>query len=263
MPEFAVTPPLAIVTGGSSGIGRAVAVELRRRGYRLLLIARELERLRDAAGEGDEVLSLDLVDTSNIAASVEPMLERLGPVSVLCNIAGAGLYKPFLEHTAEEHERLWRLNHMAAVELTRLVLPAMLAARRGHVINVTSMSALHGPWGHAGYASAKAAATNLTQTLACEHPAWTGVRFTAVLPGIVDTPFFDTAEGRALWERVRHRAIPPERVARAVGKLLHKNVPMRSVPRHYRVLTLIHAVSPRLAGAMVRRGSRPRSRSRT
>src|SRR5258706_484180 len=114
------------------------------------------------------------------AAGVEPANSRLveehGPATVLVNNAGFGWYATFLDHAHEDHRRLMEVNYFAAVATLRAVLPGMVLRRRGHVINIASMSTKMGPWGHAGYAAAKAALVSLTQTLAAEHHG-DGLRF--------------------------------------------------------------------------------------
>lgn len=261
------TTQVAIVTGASSGLGACVARELARRGVGTLLIARRAERLEALAGELARerpdapclTLPMDLAETGAVAPTLAGFLGRraLEPVA-LFNNAGFGHYAPFLEQPAGLHERLWRVNYLAAVETVRVVLPGMLSRRRGHIINTCSMSTKIGPWGHAGYASSKAALANLTQTLAAEHPARrTGVHFSLVNPGIVDTPYFEADSFRALWPRVRRRAIAPERVARRMVALLDRPRLQLCVPWYYRFIEVIEAFSPALAHRIVAAESRP------
>jgi short-subunit dehydrogenase len=153
-----------------------------------------------------------------------------------------------------------RVNFVACVELTRLLLPGMLAlaaeGRVAHVINICSASARVGPWGHAGYAASKGALRAFTESLAAEsRPRDVGV--TIVYPGIVDTPYFRTPGMAPLWPKVSRRAIRAERVAEAAVRALGTRRLTVYIPRHYRVIDHIAAITPRLALHLVRRGSTP------
>ncbi|MEX2387372.1 MAG: SDR family NAD(P)-dependent oxidoreductase, partial [Phycisphaeraceae bacterium] len=186
--------PLAIVTGASGGIGACVARRLARRGYRLALLGRDTHRLANLqaelhAGPGCTTLALDLADPAPRRRALVNLLAEQGPAEVVVNNAGYNVYRRFVDTAADEHDAITQVNYHAAIELTRLALPAMLERRRGWVINVTSVSAKMGPWGHAAYAAAKAALVTTTQSLAAEHPR-TGVHFTYVNPGIVDTAYY-------------------------------------------------------------------------
>ncbi|MFM9958785.1 MAG: SDR family NAD(P)-dependent oxidoreductase [Phycisphaerales bacterium] len=260
------TTDAAIITGASGGMGACLAREMARRGTALLLVARRIERLEALARElGDTApcftLAMDLADTPAVGSTLTAALQKhaLTPVA-LFNNAGAGCYSTFLEQPLELHERLWRINHLAAVETIRAVLPSMLDRRRGHVINICSMSSKIGPWGHSAYAASKAALANITQALQAEHPPErSGVHFTLVNPGIVKTEFFEHEQGRRLWPTVAKRAIPAETVARKVVELLDRPRGQLCVPWFYRFIEAIEAISPTLAQRIVAAQSRPRA----
>src|SRR5262245_8133334 len=207
---------VAIVTGASSGVGREVALLLARRGYHLILMARRQQKLEDLAAEisrhaGSTVMCCDLCQSEAIA-TVASGLEGNGPVEVLVNNAGHGLYRPFLKHSLEDFRRLMEVHYFAAVSAIRSVLPGMVERGRGHVINIASIPAKMGPWGHAGYAAAKSALSTLTQSLAAEYSG-TGVRFSYVNPGIVDTDYFRDPSYAELMPRVRRHAVSAQYAA--------------------------------------------------
>jgi short-subunit dehydrogenase len=253
---------LAVITGASSGIGQATACALAARGYRTLLIARRLDRLRPLAERlgmhaASLAVQLDLSEPRHIEGTLGPILAEHGPVALLINNAGFGLYRPFLDHAPAEHHRLMQVNYFSAVTLTRMVLPGMLRRHDGHVINIASISAKVGPWGHSGYAASKAALVTLTQTLAAEY-AHEGVRFSYVNPGIVDTEYFRKSSFAPLAKQLSHRAISPELVAKKIVGLLDRPRLELCIPAHYRLLDWIRALSPALAHHLVARHSRPR-----
>lgn len=253
--------PLAVITGASSGIGTAIARRLAQRGCRTALIARRRDRLESLAAELSKTAPsfawpLDLADVPGIEPSMRELIAAHGPPDVLVNNAGAGVYLPFMEHDWAMHRRLMDLNYFAAVATIRAVLPGMAERRKGHVINICSISAKMGPWGHAGYTAAKAALASLTQTLAGEHDG-AGVHFSYVHPGIVLTDYFEADSLTRLLPRVRKHAIPADTVAKRIAALLDKPRLELCVPAHYRVLDAVIAVSPALAHRMVTRNSRP------
>ncbi|EST21401.1 hypothetical protein N566_27475, partial [Streptomycetaceae bacterium MP113-05] len=206
---------------------------------------------------------LDLADPSGGDGTVEKDLTRLaeavGPVDVLVNCAGHGMYVPFLDLDPAEARRLFEVHFFSSSAAVRAVLPGMLARGRGHVVNVASVSAKSGPWGHSAYAAAKAALATLTESLAAEY-AGRGVHFGVVHPGLVDTPFFAGPALAPLRVRTVRRMIPPERVGRAIVEMVDRPRPEVCVPRHYRVLDVLRAVSPGALGRLVARQSVPRHR---
>ncbi|MEX0744523.1 MAG: SDR family NAD(P)-dependent oxidoreductase [Phycisphaeraceae bacterium] len=258
--------PLAIVTGATGGIGACTARRLARRGYRVALLGRDIERLAtlerelsaDPSGPGCVSLALDLADADARQRGLRELLDAHGPAEVVVNNAGYNHYCRFADTPAEAYARITEVNYVAAVQLTRLTLPAMLDRRRGWVINVASVSTRMGPWGHASYAAAKAALVAMTQSLAAEHPR-SGVHFTYVNPGIVDTGYYTQPTMAPLWQAVRRHAIEPDRVARGIERLLDRPRLAVSVPRHYRVLDWLVALSPALAHRLVASQSRPRN----
>jgi short-subunit dehydrogenase len=253
---------VALITGGSSGVGLAVARALARRGHPTVLLARRSGPLEEAAAELRPYAPCTPValDLAALDGSAEKELTRvaedLGPVDVLVNCAGHGMYTPFLDLDPDEARRLFEVHWFSPAAAVRAVLPGMLERGRGHIVNVASMSAKHGPWGHSAYAAAKAALATLTESLAAEYGD-RGVHFSVVHPGLVDTPFFHEPELAPLRSRTERRMLPADRVGRAVATLMDRPRPELCVPRHYRVLDLLRAVSPGTAGRLVARQSRP------
>jgi short-subunit dehydrogenase len=253
--------PLAVVTGASSGIGWESARLLAARGYRTLLLGRRRDRLEALAAElaphaPAVPLVIDLGDPDAVDSLVAPLLRQHGPAAVLLNNAGMGQYSPFIDESPQEHRRLFEVNYFAAVAMIRAVLPDMVRLRRGHVINVASMAAKMGPWGHGGYAASKAAMACLTQSLAAEH-ANDGVHFSYVSPGVVDTGFFDAPCYASVAKRFGRHAISAARVAGEIVKLLDRPRLELWVPGHYRLFEWMRALAPGFAHRVVCRQSRP------
>jgi hypothetical protein len=179
-------PGTAVITGASSGIGAATARALAASGYRTVLGARRLERLRALAEEiGGEAVALDVTDP----ASVEAFAARVPECEVLVNNAGGALG---LEPLAEADEEGWRwmyeANVLGTMRMTRSLLPRLLESGNGHVVAVTSIAAFEVYRGGAGYSAAKHAQRAVVRTLRLEllgEP----VRITEIVPGMVETEF--------------------------------------------------------------------------
>ncbi len=200
-----------LVTGASSGVGRALALRLGEVGARVILVARREDRLREVAAQlpagSASWYVVELNDFEAVDGLVERVLAEHGPVDVLVNNAARSIHRPGAESIERFHdfERVMRLNYFAPLRLMRGLLPAMRERGDGHVVNVlTAGVALPTP-GFAAYASSKAALSHLTDTLAAELLE-DGVRFSGIhLPWVrtdmMGERFADT------------RAMTPERAA--------------------------------------------------
>jgi len=183
----------SLVTGASRGIGRAIAVELARRGAHLLLAARDATALeataalcREAGGQADAVC-LDLADAASVKAGMDAALAKSGGrLDHLINNAGVTGDGLLLRMKRADWDRVLLTNLTGAFETTRLALPAMIKARTGRIVNITSIVALSGNPGQASYCAAKAGLIGLTKSLAREV-ASRAITVNAVAPGLIDT----------------------------------------------------------------------------
>jgi short-subunit dehydrogenase len=246
--------PRAVVTGASSGIGRAYARALARRGRRVVLVARRADRLLALAQElgGPEkadVIPLDL-SRHDAPAALEAELARRGlAVELLVNNAGVGLTGPFHEQPLEKLLEMVDLNSRAVMELTRRFLPAMIEARRGAVVNVVSTSAFQPVPFLAVYSASKVFALWFTEALATEL-AGTGVVVQALCPGLTESEFHQVSgTDKVLFTRTP--AMKPEDVAEASLAALEKGK-LRVVPGwRDRVVLAVQSVVPRAVARRV------------
>ena len=188
-----IPPPdgrLVLLTGASGGIGRAIARLLAHRGFNLALVGRHksaLEGLRaELLGTGVEVVALaaDLTDRDQRRNLPIRVMSRVGDIDVLINNAGISQLGAFAEMPPDEMRRVFEVNTIAPMLLTRSVLPKMLDRKTGHVVNVSSLAGRVGlPWASV-YAASKAALTEWTLALNTELRG-TGVAATAIAPGLV------------------------------------------------------------------------------
>lgn len=189
--------PRALVTGATSGIGRAFARRLARDGYDVVVHGRRRERLEGLAAElraqhhvQSEVLIADLADPDGIRAVEEEI--RTTPVDMLVNNAGFTPLQPFLDHTADDHETMIRVHVVALTLLTHTALPNMLAANGGAVINVSS-DGVYVPFPRevmTVYAATKAYVNTFTRGLQTIVQG-TGVRVQALCPGFVESEILE------------------------------------------------------------------------
>lgn len=220
--------PSALVTGGSSGIGLAIARMLRDEGYGLTLAARRRERLEAAQEElACTIVQADVSSEDDCTRMVAEHVERHGGLDVLVNSAGVGI-AGLVGDTQTKHWDLQQsVNLRGAFLVTRAALPH-LRTTRGHVINLASIAGTLPTPGLAAYGAAKAALIALTRSLDREEAAH-GVRASALCPGFVDTPM-------AEWSGVPGSAmIQPQDCAEIVRALLrlspHARVPVVVIER--------------------------------
>jgi short-subunit dehydrogenase len=179
----------AVITGASAGIGAAFVRPLRERGYDLVLVARDGDRLRTQV-PGAEVIAADLSTEAGCARVAERLVSG---VDLLVNNAGRGLAKAFDESALDEQLGLLDLNVRSVLHLTHAALPPMLARGSGAVLNVSSVAGFSAGVRGATYSASKAWVTNFSESLDLQYRA-RGVRCVAVCPGFTRTEFHDRAE---------------------------------------------------------------------
>ena len=239
----------ALVTGASSGIGRAFAVELAKRGTDVIVVARREDRLQELAreianvhGRSAEVLRADLADPDELATVEARLADEGRPVDVLVNNAGFGTSGRFADLAVDREDQLVRVNVLALVRLSRAVLPGMEKRGRGGIVNVSSLAGEQPLPGWATYAATKAFVSDFSRSLATEMKG-TGVTVTLLLPGFTRTEFQDHGD-------FAQRLIPgpawmtPEEVARHALKALGKGRTETIPGIHNRVVALATRLSP-------------------
>jgi len=244
-----VSKSVALVTGASSGIGRATALRLAALGFTVHAAARRVERMSDLANHGIHVESLDVTDDGSMVTVVDKIVSEHGRIDILVNNAGYGSYGAVEDVPIAEARRQFDVNVFGLARLTQLVLPHMRAQRDGYIVNISSMGGKIweplGGWYHA----AKFAVEGLSDCLRAEVAEF-GIKVVVVEPGSItsewatisannleaisaDTPYRGQAKliARGLRKSdTSFLASEPEVVAEAIGKAVQRTKPRTRYP---------------------------------
>jgi len=189
---------VAIVTGAGSGIGRAIAIRLARDEAAIAVLdlngdgAAETAKLITDAGGTALALTVDCSNEAAIKEAAATIRAKFGPITILVNNAGIATFVPYMDITEDQWDQMIRINLKGPHLCCREVIPDMLAAGWGRIINITSSSVQSGSFAQAHYVSSKGGLLGLTKALALEY-APTGITVNMVPPGFIDTPLLRSA----------------------------------------------------------------------
>jgi NAD(P)-dependent dehydrogenase (short-subunit alcohol dehydrogenase family) len=220
---------VALITGASRGIGKAIALELAKRGFNIVINDLELpdegaKAIEDIKSGGREVIfiSADISKYEDADRMMKETVEKLGRLDVLVNNAGINIDRLLINMTPEQWQKVIDIDLTGTYNCTRAALPYMIQQGGGRIVNVSSMSALDGAVGQANYAAAKGGVVSFTKTVAMEYAQY-NVLCNAIAPGAIKTRMTDAMPPGMLRERVSHiplgRRGDPEEVAKLVAFL--------------------------------------------
>jgi NAD(P)-dependent dehydrogenase (short-subunit alcohol dehydrogenase family) len=217
--DLGLSGKACIVTGASSGIGLATARLLVDEGARLLMVARDAERVAAAADPlGQEAFAADVTDPGAAERIVAECESRFGGVDVLVNNAGGMPVKPVEELTDEDWQEQWELNVMASLRLMRVAAPKMAERGWGRIVNVGSSAGKRPSLRNAAYSVTKGAQMSLSRVFAEEYAA-RGVRVNAVAPGPTATELWVAPGGIASQSAERAGSTREDEIAKADAKI--------------------------------------------
>lgn len=247
-----------VITGASSGIGRACALEFARRRARLVLGARRTNLLEEVAAECRSHGATVTIVTSDVTrrADCAALIAAAGTVDVLINNAGFAVFDTIETARPEDLEEMMATNYFGTVWCTEAALPRMLEQKSGSIVIIASIAGLMGYAGMGGYCATKFALVGFAEALR-DEVAGRGVRVALVCPGTTETDFFVKAEREKMPAGSRLIAgVRPERVARAVCRSAADGRYRRIVPLSAALFMRFKEISPAFAHAVFRRMSR-------
>jgi len=214
---------VAIVTGGSKGIGRAISVELAKAGYFIIVNYRsdnsgasETLRLLQDAGSDGETMKFDVTDSESADAAVDDVASRVGSIEVLVNNAGIIADDLFVMMPARNWNSVINTTLKGFYNVTKPVLMKMIANKRGAVVSISSLASLVGNRGQSNYAAAKSGLNAASRAIATEV-ARLGIRINVVAPGLIETEMIKDAPVAKIKEMIPMARIGrPEEVAKVV-----------------------------------------------
>jgi len=209
----------AIVTGASSGIGKATVLAFAKSGIEVALVSRSANKLQAVADEiralniKSEVYPLDLADLTQVKPKIADICSSFGPIDILVNNAGMGYTNSLSNTTLEDWQNVIELNLTSVFQCVQGVLPHMRERTQGTIINVASIAAFNAfpEWG--AYGVSKAAIVALSKALSVEERS-NGIRTVTISPGSVNTPIWDTETVKADFDR--SGMLTPEVVAQSI-----------------------------------------------
>jgi len=253
-----------VVTGASSGIGRALAHAFADRGAVLTLAARRLEKLEEVAREIVEsrpgtdapaVVRCDVTNPHDVSTLVGGTVERLGSVDVLVNNAGVSVFGDEARTSIDDYRHVMEVNFFGALYCTREALPFMLRQEDGLIVNISTVAAIHGVPYLAAYGASKAALVALSQSLRAEL-AGTGVRVMIVYPGYTESEIYDTEKKVGGASRPAGRYAPASTVAEATVRAIERGARDLIATPQGRLLWALDGLAPPIVEHAMRKIAR-------
>ena len=253
-----------IVTGASSGIGRALAVSLARKGAVLTVASRSGERLEELSREIAEqfpavprpiAVPCDVSNPRDVAALVGGAVERLGDVDILVNNAGQSVYGEAELTSKEDFDAVMSVNLFGALHCTREVLPFMKRRESGLIVNVASIAALYGVPYLSAYCASKAALVAASQSLRAELDG-TGIRIMIVYPGYTETEIFEHEKKVGGARRPPGPYASPAEVGEAIVRAIEADARDLVLTARGKALAVLRGAAPWLVERAMRRTAR-------
>lgn len=246
---------VVILTGASSGIGKALAFELAKKGAKLVLVSRNKEKLDQIASKLNEiysvevlVLSKDLTLKEDIERTVEKTISYFNKIDALINCSGVGSFKRAVDFTYEEIDYIFKLNTFGMIYLAQLVANEMIIKNiPGHILFVASVASKIATPHASIYSASKFAITGYANSLRLELKRF-GIKVTTINPGPTQTDFFNhDKEAQAYYQQVKRFSLKPEKLAKEIVHHMQVNRIKREIirPRFFALVNILYQLFPR------------------
>lgn len=260
---------IVLITGASSGIGQATAFEAAQRGAIVVLIARNQQKLKQVAqqcmiysGRPAFAYPLDLSDADAIDETLTLIGHEVGSVDVVINAAGFGDMEPGLETDAALTQKMFAVNVLGLIYITRRLASQMIDKHYGAIVNIASVAALIPTPNSAVYTATKAAVTGYSDVMRQELQPF-GIQVTTVNPGPVATNFFNVADQQGDYlARVANFTVTPQLVAQRIIDAIGYHVRSLVIPRYFRSLAVAYHLMPGIGDFIMSQVFKPRPANR-
>ncbi len=251
-----------VITGGSSGIGKATALECFRQGANIAIVANHqyaidhtVKEISELKVEGRAIFKgycCDISDKAAVTKIFDQIFTDFGHVDVLINNAGFATYLTFHDSTLDELDRLTQVNYLGAMYCSKLVLDQMTKLKSGHIVNVASVAGILPITPNATYGAAKQATVALTETLRNEYAPFK-IKFSLMLPGRVDTAFFDHESFKKRGKRPEHAGmLTSHTIALKIIEQIKTQRELVITPRIFRIIGWLYAAFPMICKPFLR-----------
>ncbi|MGG0716601.1 SDR family oxidoreductase [Robertmurraya massiliosenegalensis] len=243
-----------VITGASSGIGEKVALLAAEKGARPILLARSTEKLADICENINQKTAVDAVyyqldvsDYEQVNVVFQKILNEVGPIDILLNNAGFGVFDSFHEASFEDIEQMFHVNVLGLIACTQEVLPSMLERNSGHIINVASQAGKLATPKSSGYAASKHAVLGFTNSLRLEL-ADSDISVSSVNPGPIETNFFTIADKSGGYvDNVKRFMLSSDYVAEKIVQLMIRPKREVNLPRWMNMGSVLYNLFPGVA----------------
>ncbi len=240
---------IVLITGASSGLGARTAEMLAEKGAIPILTARsqaKLEQLSQQLRGEHRVFAMDVQQQDEIEHVVAKVIEQYGRIDILLNNAGYGQFTAMLDTDLEQYEQMMDVNYMGIVRCTHTVLPHMLQAGGGQILNVASMAGKFATAKSTSYTATKFAVLGFTNSLRQELRA-TGITVSAINPGPIHTAFFERADPTGAYvSNVSGFMLSTDKVCRELIRMMEKRREEVDLPRYAGIAMRLYQLCPRL-----------------
>lgn len=252
---------IAVVTGGSSGIGRQLSHDLASLGCKVIIVGRDKDKLRKVRDELTRskidlkvevmAISCDVSSHEQVEQMAKQVIDKFGKIDFLINSAGYGSFKSIEECSIEEYTAMMGTNYFGTLYCIKSFLPIMKKQGSGVIVNISSLAGMMGIPRFSAYCATKYAVLGLSESLNNELEG-TGISTIVICPSKVDTSFFDD-ESFKDFKKVKQKTLSPVKVSSIIIRAMKQNKAVVLIPKYARALVIVKSFMPSLVNKVLRR----------